>query len=164
MGLAADAAQGGKEKLAEHGKLRRRLPRRARRTFLAWQGQGPLDTRRDVVDLAQEVAALQAAHGADPLDVGRLPLGQFDDQVVAEHAPCGLIAALRLGFAPLPQFVYDRQAPLIEALVARNPPPALARRGADKLFAPGLRLFLHPRESPQFSQTSVNAIANLSEI
>ena len=95
--------------------------------------------------LPQQVAALHAAHGADPLHVGRLPLGQLDDQVVAEHAPRGLIATLRLAFAPLPQLVDDRQAPLVEARVARDPPPALARRGAAKLFAPGCGLFLSSR-------------------
>ena len=82
-GLAANAAQGREEKLPQHRELRREVPRGAGRALIGRQGQGPLNAGGDVVDLAQQVAALHAAHGADPLHVGRLPLGQLDDQVVA---------------------------------------------------------------------------------
>ena len=50
MGLATDASQGGEEKLAKHGKLRRRLARRPRRALLKRQGQAPLDAGGKVVD------------------------------------------------------------------------------------------------------------------
>ncbi len=71
---------------------------------------------------------------------------------------------LRLGFPPFPQLVDDRQAALVEARVARHPPPTLARRGPVELFAPGLRLFLHPRQPAQLLQAFANAVANQPQI
>ena len=126
-----------------------------RRTLLLGQGQRRCNARRNLLEPPGQVAALHAAHGADPLHVGRLPLGQLDDQVVAEHAPGGLVAVPGLGFAPLPQLADDRQAPRVEPRVARHPPPPLVGHRLRQLVAPRLPLLRQPPQAAEFAQPGV---------
>ncbi len=123
-----------------------------------------LNALGNLFDPPRQVATLQSAHGFDPLYVGRLPLGQFDDQVVAEHPPRGLIAAAGLFFPPLPQFVDNRQAPRIETRIARYAPPALVGHRMAEGLAPRLPLLLEPSQAAEFHQQGVDAVADEAEI
>ncbi len=85
LGLAADAAQRGKEELAQHGKLRHVFAGGARRTVGLGQVQPALDRGGDLAQAAAKVAPLQPPHRLDASRIGRAAAGQLDDQIVAQE-------------------------------------------------------------------------------
>ena len=98
-------------------------------------------------------------------DVGRSPLGQLDDQVVAQHAAGGLIAALGLRVAPPPQLADDRQrrgrrAPSCPTRAAS------ARATSDRSTSSSQRLHLlvEPAEPAELLQLGADLVAQRRQV
>ena len=154
----------GAEELAEQIQLRAGAFALEPRQLMVLEREGLFDALRELGQIALDIAALHAADGADPLGIGRLAFGDFDEQVIAEDPAGGLIAALGFGIAPVRQLADDGKCTRRQAGDAAEPPPALARFELDQVALPVGELGLEPGEPAEFAEPAVEHAADGFEV
>src|SRR5690606_19610868 len=96
-----------------------------------------------------EASAFESAHAVNVLDVGRLPLRQLDDQIVAQDAPRRHVPPLGLLVTPAPELADNRQAPRWQAGNARDAAPVFDRFSPLDVLLKRGHFFIEPRSATE---------------